>query len=165
MTICDVYLVFGWCLLTVLIVVLFCAMKSLKEINNDLERDIRALSVENRNLKIRCDNLEYRFDNVVEQYKEEHEPHLISVDDFYFQNSEIHDKYYLEYVEDLDELRYYTGEVSYIVVDNVDEVIGEGLKFFGLRSKDDNTVYVRNPKFDADFKIVKKENKENGTEC
>lgn len=145
-------------LLGVGIIYLSSVIKHMTHTLDNLERDIRALSVENRDLELRLDNVEYRVDDVLAVVEEENAPHLISVDDFYFQNAEIHDKYYLEYVEESDELRYYTGEVTYIVVDNVSEVIGDGLKFFGVRSKDDKTVYVRNSKFNADFKIVKKEN-------
>lgn len=83
--------------------------------------------------------------------------HLITPNQFFFENNN-YNQINLEYASDTNELRYwyYDGGVEeYIVVDNVDQCIGEGLKFFGVNSKDDRVVYVRNNIFNADFRIVK----------
>lgn len=45
--------------------------------------------------------------------------------------------------------------VEEVEIENVAECIGDGLKFFGVRSGDENTVYVRNNRFKSDFEIKK----------
>lgn len=79
---------------------------------------------------------------------------LITANDFFFRGP--NDKFELDYFADRDELRYYYVGAEFIVIDNVKECIGEGLKFFGVNSKDPNVAYVRNNIFGADFRIVKR---------
>lgn len=80
--------------------------------------------------------------------------HLISQNEYFFESWK--EKFDLEYFEEVDEVRYYHFNDEYIVIDNVSECIGDGLKFFGVNSKDPNVVYVRNNVFAADFRIVKR---------
>lgn len=79
---------------------------------------------------------------------------LIAPNDFFFKGP--NDKFELDYLADRDELRYYYCGAEFIVIDNVAECIGEGLKFFGVNSKDPDVAYVRNDIFGADFRIVKR---------
>ena len=89
--------------------------------------------------------------------EEESEIHLISREQYYLENNG-YAKYALLYDEESDILQY-----SGVNIGNVDECIGDGLKFFGVRSGDKNSVYVRNHKFRSDFKIVKKDFEDYGT--
>lgn len=81
--------------------------------------------------------------------------HLITPNEYFFEGD--YKKYQLVYREERDELRYYynDGGYDYIVIANVEECIGDGLKFFGVNSKDQDVVYVRNNNFYADFRITK----------
>lgn len=101
-------------------------------------------------------DLEYegKCDLVSESDDEEDPIHLITPNDFFFRGP--NDKFELDYIEDRNELRYYYCGAEFIVIDNVAECIGEGLKFFGVNSKDPNVAYVRNNIFGADFRIVKR---------
>jgi hypothetical protein len=87
---------------------------------------------------------------------EEDPIHLIPKIQFFFENNG-YDKFQLEYHEDRNELRFYyvDGSGEYIVVDNVGECIGEGLKYFGVHPTDPDAVYIRNNLFRADFMIVR----------
>lgn len=89
--------------------------------------------------------------------EEESEIHLISREQYYLENNG-YAKYPLIYDEESDILQY-----SGVNIGNVDECIGDGLKFFGVRSGDANSVYVRNHKFRSDFKIAKKDFEDYGT--
>lgn len=79
---------------------------------------------------------------------------LITANDFFFRGP--NDKFELDYFADRDELRYYYVGAAFIVISNVEECIGEGLKFFGINPTDPNVAYVRNNIFGADFRIVKR---------
>lgn len=101
---------------------------------------------------------------LIEDHREENEeveivevePYLISASDYYFSHGLGQGRYELRYHKPSNEVRYYTSETDYIVVDNVEEAIGvDALRFFGVRSSDPNVVYVRNLNFEADFRIVK----------
>ena len=87
---------------------------------------------------------------------EEDPIHLITPNQFFFENNG-HSQFKLEYASDCDELRFYYNDFSdeHIVIDNIDQCIGDGLKFFGVNSKNDDVVYVRNNVFNADFMITK----------
>ena len=87
---------------------------------------------------------------------EEDPIHLITPNQFFFENNG-HSQFKLEYASDCDELRFYYNDFSdeHIVIDNIDQCIGEGLKFFGVNSRNDDVVYVRNNIFNADFMITK----------
>ena len=97
---------------------------------------------------------EDKCDLVSESDVEEDPIRLITPNDFFFKGP--NDKFELDYIADRDELRYYYVGAEFIVIDNVAECIGEGLKFFGVNSKDPNVAYVRNNVFGADFRIVKR---------
>ena len=79
--------------------------------------------------------------------------HLITPAEFYFGDRT--NVYELVYHVRTNELRYLTWRDEYIVIDNVAELVGDGLMFFGINSREPNTVYVRNNVFGADFKIVR----------
>lgn len=79
--------------------------------------------------------------------------HLITPEQYYFENR--HNQYDLVYHVRTNELRYFTSWEGYIVIDNVAELVGDGLMFFGINSREPNAVYVRNNVFDADFRIVR----------
>lgn len=84
--------------------------------------------------------------------------HLISKEQWMFDDS-VKRHYELAYYPNSDRLVYvddfFDDKADEFVIDNVAEVIGDGLKFFGVRSGDENTVYVRNNKFQSDFEIKK----------
>lgn len=90
---------------------------------------------------------------------EEDPIHLITQNQYFFEQG--HDKFDLVYYSDTGELRFYFAngvdfdEPSYIVIDNVEECIGDGLRFFGVNSKNERFVYIRNNIFKADFVIEK----------
>ena len=84
--------------------------------------------------------------------------HLITPNQFMFEAG--YDKFELEYSQAFDSLmyRYSDGDEDsweQFVIGNVEECIGDGLKFFGVSGNDDGRVYVRNNIFHADFMIRK----------
>lgn len=82
--------------------------------------------------------------------------HLITPNQFFFEQG--HDKFELEYDSVGDNLYYYYGPEDcekIFTIGNVTECIGDGLKYFGVNSKNDDYVYVRNNIFHADFMIRK----------
>lgn len=86
--------------------------------------------------------------------------HLISKEQWMFDHA-VHHHYELKYYPNSDRVVYLYDsfcedhEFDEFEIENVAEVIGDGLKFFGVRSGDENVVYVRNNRFKADFKITK----------
>ena len=83
--------------------------------------------------------------------KEELEVHLIKPEEYYFENE--YDPYALVYHVKSGQLRYYTTPYLFIDIENISELVGEGLMFFGINSKEPNVVYVRNHNMKADFRI------------
>lgn len=82
--------------------------------------------------------------------------HLITTNQYFFEKG--HDKFDLEYDSVSGNLYFYFNageEVKHIIIDNVAECIGDGLKYFGIDSRNDAVVYVRNNIFKADFMIMK----------
>ena len=80
--------------------------------------------------------------------------HLITQNQYFFEQG--HDKFDMEYDPVFGNLYFHFGlDGDYIIVDNVEECIGTGLKYFGVNSKDDDVVYIRNNIFKADFMIKK----------
>jgi hypothetical protein len=80
--------------------------------------------------------------------------HLITQNQYFFEKG--HDKFDLRYYSDLGDLCFHfdpLDDSKFIVIDNVAECVGDALKFFGLDSKNDRVVYVRNNIFKADFMI------------
>lgn len=79
--------------------------------------------------------------------------HLISREEYHLSNIG-YDHCALRYFPNSDRLEY-RGDIDPepFVVGNVEELIGDGLKYFGVRSYDENVVYVRNNNFKVDFKI------------
>ena len=79
--------------------------------------------------------------------------HLITPNQYYFESG--YEKYSLEYNNNTEILYIPFGEYQDVVIDNIDECIGEALKYFGVNSKMIDTVFVRNHVFKADFEIKK----------
>ena len=84
--------------------------------------------------------------------------HLISKEQWMFDNN--HYRHYdLKYYPNADRLVYvyndWDKENEEFEIENVAECVGDGPKFFGVRSSDENVVYIRNNKFNVDFKIEK----------
>lgn len=84
---------------------------------------------------------------------DEDDIHLISYTQFQFDHTYGH-SYVLYYNESTDTL-VYNGYPGKYVIDNVEEVIGDALRYFGVRSDSPNKVYVRNHKYKCDFMIEK----------
>ena len=88
---------------------------------------------------------------------DERDIHLISKEQWTFDVLET-SHYELKYYPNSDRVVYIYNtfdDTEEVEIENVAECIGDGLRFFGLRSGDENVVYVRNNKFKADFKIEK----------
>ena len=88
--------------------------------------------------------------------------HLITSDQFYFECSNrgyymgpAYEKYTLHYNTETNVIKFIAKNGDIIQVENIKELIGDGLMFFGLHSKDSNRVYVRNHNFLSDFEIIK----------
>lgn len=82
--------------------------------------------------------------------REEGEPYLISVEEF-FNSAEEYDKMSLSYYEGDDTL----VDDRDSVIDDVDYVVGERhLQMFGKRSDDPNIVYIRNENLSSDFEVT-----------
>lgn len=83
--------------------------------------------------------------------------HLITPNQYFFEKG--HDKFDMQYDSVSGNLLYcYSLDgVSENVLDvgNISECIGDGLKYFGVSSNDDEVVYIRNNIFHADFMIKK----------
>ena len=112
-------------------------------------------------------------DNIIYELRKENEEkpcefeddelpiHLITSDQFYFDRthnvhySVSYEKYTLHYNVVTNEIKFIAKNGDIILVENVKELIGDGLMFFGLHSKDPNRVYVRNSNFMSDFEIIK----------
>ena len=79
--------------------------------------------------------------------------HLISWQEFAFNAAGRVETYTLIYDEDSNELLF--GDYpERFVIDNAEDIIGDALTYFGVNSGDPRTVYVRNHRYGADFKIV-----------
>lgn len=78
--------------------------------------------------------------------------HLITPQQFYFENIPGYENYHLRYYCENDDLVYVCldGTVS---IANVTECVGEALSFFGMNPNDPDHVYVRNNVFKANFLI------------
>lgn len=78
--------------------------------------------------------------------------HLITPQQFYFENIPGYENYHLRYYCENDDLVYVCldGTVS---IANVTECIGDALSFFGMNPNDPDHVYVRNNIFKANFLI------------
>lgn len=78
--------------------------------------------------------------------------HLITPQQFYFENIPGYENYHLRYYVENDDLVYVCldGTVS---IANVTECIGDALSFFGMNPNDPDHVYVRNNIFKANFLI------------
>lgn len=89
---------------------------------------------------------------------EEDDIHLISAEEFYLTNRD-YTKDRLFYAEEDATLRYIPDNEDerkvYIAEDDAADYIGDGLRFFGVRSNDPNVVYVRNNKLKTDFRVCK----------
>ena len=87
--------------------------------------------------------------------------HIITSDQFYFDRAHsnyygpCYEKYTLHYNVMTNEIKFIAKNGDIVLVENVKELIGDGLMFFGLHSKDSNRVYVRNHNFLSDFEIIK----------
>lgn len=114
-----------------------------------------------------CDRLEEGFESIetmlehaeydveleVDEDLIEDDIHLISREEYHLSNIG-HDHCTLKYYPNSDRLEYRADlDPEPFVVGNVEELIGDGLKYFGVRSCDDDVVYIRNNKFKVDFKI------------
>lgn len=80
--------------------------------------------------------------------------HLISHTQFKFDHTYSHN-YVLHYNEHTDTLACEGYPETGYAIDNVGEVIGDALRYFGVRSDSPNRVYVRNHKYKCDFMIEK----------
>lgn len=78
--------------------------------------------------------------------------HLITPQQFYFENIPGYENYHLRYYCENDDLVYVCldGTVS---IANVTECVGDALSFFGMNPNDPDHVYVRNNVFKANFLI------------
>lgn len=78
--------------------------------------------------------------------------HLITPQQFYFENIPGYENYHLRYYAENDDLVYVCldGTVS---IANVTECVGDALSFFGMNPNDPDHVYVRNNVFKANFLI------------
>ena len=78
--------------------------------------------------------------------------HLITPQQFYFENIPGYENYHLRYYCENDDLVYVCldGTVS---IANVTECVGDALNFFGMNPNDPDHVYVRNNVFKANFLI------------
>ena len=78
--------------------------------------------------------------------------HLITPQQFYFENIPGYENYHLRYYCENDDLVYVCldGTVS---IANVTECVGDALSFFGMTPNDPDHVYVRNNVFKANFLI------------
>lgn len=88
--------------------------------------------------------------------------HLITRERYTFDDRNDYLKYELKYYPNSDRLEYQTVKYNkdtdefddeVMAIEYVAEVIGDGLRFFGVCSGDPNVAYVRNNKFKCDFKI------------
>lgn len=80
-----------------------------------------------------------------------HKPYLISSEEFYQTETEW-EKLSIAYYEDDDVL----ADEREKVVDDIEYLVGEKhLEFFGLRSGDNNIVFVRNPQISADIEVTR----------
>lgn len=81
--------------------------------------------------------------------------HLITPNQYFFEKG--HDKFEgVKYDPNTGDVYYYydiMDDSKFIIIDNVAECIGDALKFFGINSRNDRVVYVRNNIFKADFMI------------
>jgi len=80
--------------------------------------------------------------------------HLITPEQFFFE-CQIYEKYTLYYNQETGDVKFIAKDGEIITVENVKEVVGDGLMFFGMHSKDPNRVFVRNNIFLSDFEIIK----------
>lgn len=80
--------------------------------------------------------------------------HIITPNQFFFENNG-HTQYKLDYYASEDSVYYYYSDTTdeHIILGNVAECIGDALKYFGVNSRNDKVVYVRNNVFKADFMI------------
>lgn len=78
--------------------------------------------------------------------------HLITPQQFYFENIPGYENYHLRYYIENDDLVYVCLDGT-ISIANVTECIGDALSFFGMNPNDPDHVYVRNNIFKANFLI------------
>ena len=78
--------------------------------------------------------------------------HLITPQQFYFENIPGYENYHLRYYVENDDLVYVCLDGT-ISIANVTECIGDALSFFGMNPNDPDHVYVRNNVFKANFLI------------
>lgn len=84
------------------------------------------------------------------------EPYIITIDEFMEDVDYIDDKLTVTYFDGDDTL----ADTADKVIPEVEEIIGsDALTKFGLFSKDQNVVYVRNERLRADFEVILDENK------
>lgn len=89
---------------------------------------------------------------------EEDDIHLISAEEFYFTRRDYEKERFMYKPED-NTLRYLTepDDERNLIINNPVDYLGEGLRFFGVRSNDPKTVYIRNNKLKTDFRVWKLE--------
>lgn len=85
---------------------------------------------------------------------EEIDIHLISKNQWLFEHNE-HNAFELKYDANSDKLVYCNAFDGDTELNDPEDIIGDGLKFFGVMSGEDNVVYIRNHIYKCDFKVVK----------
>lgn len=83
---------------------------------------------------------------------DEDEPYVITFEDW-SESEPGQDQEALIWYEEDEVLTTEHGEV----IDSVEETIGDGVFFFGKGSRDQNVVYIRNPKLETDYEVFRKD--------
>lgn len=154
------------CMIVILMVAYHTAFRIIEK-NRDKEMDLmdKMFRTYQGAVDVALIRLENDIDRLIEELSdkgemdcceepEEDDIHLISAEEFYLTNRE-YTKDRFAYKPEDETLRYLTesDDEKNLIIDNPVEYLGDGLRFFGVRSNDPNVVYVRNNKLKTDFRV------------